>query len=234
LTSAAVTRLQDSLLVVVMAAAAVCAVVLPFLFSHWWSVELVWPGLAANFTATFAAFLIALAYDRRQRAIARREALAEQATDDENQRQKEHKHRETEAKRRFSTIHAELETNRKSIDEVCQGLGGRIVIPQLLRGAWVASAEPLGRIVADHELIARLGFVYGRIEELQWRLRLRAERSELTTVLDLMTEPLAKELLTEVEQLIADVSSEEESPSVQEFGLLHRSSSSVDVRVTGV
>jgi len=214
-------------------AAAACAVVLPFLFSHLWSGALVWPGLAGNFTATFAAFAIALTFDRRQRAGERRDALLAQATEDERLRQKEHDHRETEARRRFATILAELETNRASIEEVCKGLGGRIVIPQLLRGAWMASAEPLGRIVADHELIARLGFVYGRIEELQWRLRLRAERPEVTTFLDGMTAPLATELLVEVDELIEDVSAEAAKPSVQEFGLAHKANLSDAINVGG-
>ena len=39
--------------------------------------------------------------------------------------------------------------------------------PQLLEGAWTASASRLSELIADYELIADLATAYGRIEELR-------------------------------------------------------------------
>jgi hypothetical protein len=91
--------------------------------------------------------------------------------------------------------------------------------PQLLEGAWTASASRLSELVADYKLIADLATAYGRIEELRWRLRYRTEhRGEW---LDAMTASLVEELQPEVDDLLGRVARQIDEPSVQPLGLVH-------------
>jgi hypothetical protein len=137
-----------------------------------------WPGLIAGFLGTLFAFLLALAWDREQA----RQRLERETTELETRRV-------TEARRRFAVVQAELRKNEKSLealDGAFQRKPGSAeefryrfapVNPQLLEGAWTASAPRLSELVADYELIADLATVYGRIEELRWRLRFRTEHT---------------------------------------------------------
>lgn len=166
--------------------------------------------LVASFAGTFIAFMLALSWERdrdRKRGIRESRELDER--------------RRTEARRRFEPVRAELQTNAKSLSEL-RGINEppfTILNPQLLEGAWTASATRLSELIADYELIANLATTYGRIEELRWRLRHRTEHQ--TAVLDGMTAPLIEELRGEVVDLLERVEKQLADPSVQPLGLLH-------------
>jgi hypothetical protein len=104
------------------------------------------------------------------------------------------------------------------------------VNPQLLEGAWIASASRLSELVADYKLIADLATAYGRIDELRWRLRYRTEhRAEW---LDTMTASLVEELQPEVDDLLERVARQIDEPSVQPLGLAHTATLSATVTTT--
>lgn len=167
-----------------------------------------WPGLVGGFGASLGAFLLALSWERDRE----REQL-ERTTRLFNER------RRTELQRRLSTVRAELEINRQSLDgleidpksnEVPEF---EYLHPQLLGGAWTANAPQLSELVEDYDLIADLARAYGRIEELRWRLRYRTEHT--TKVLDPITAPLVVELREEVAGLLERVDTQIEEPTVR-------------------
>jgi hypothetical protein len=94
------------------------------------------------------------------------------------------------------------------------------VNPQLLDGAWIASASALAELLADYELTADIARVYGRIEELRWRLRTRTETRVNT--LDTMTIALVDELGPEVDALLPRIDVEIENPSLRLGGIVQR------------
>jgi hypothetical protein len=119
-------------------------------------------------------------------------------------------------------VRLELEKNRKSIGEIADGLlpsagTWRILHPQLLDGAWSASGERLGDLLADYELVSDLSVFYGRVEELRWRLRYRTTSRD--PGLDEMTHALADEMRKEVEDLLSRVQAQEREPGVR--GVTH-------------
>jgi hypothetical protein len=97
------------------------------------------------------------------------------------------------------------------------GGGGDLLAPQ----AWRASSAALSVIVADIDLIADLPTFYGRIEDLQWRLRYRIEPGARMSDVDNITEPLAGELKTEGEDLLDRVQKQIDNPSIQRLGLVY-------------
>ncbi len=97
--------------------------------------------------------------------------------------------------------------------------------PQLLEGAWNASAARITEIVADYELTGDLARSYGRIEELRWRLRYRTEHRDKQ--LDTMMQPLIDELHTEVAHLLEGVTRQIADPSAQPIGLVHTDAATV-------
>ena len=191
------------------------------------------PGLVAGFIGTFLAFVLALWSEGvRERLQLKRDADRLEES------------RKSEIQRRLKAVDAELDKNAESLEIVVSGLdpvaaarswraalGSRIpakgpvlLMPQLLDRAWAANAPRLAALVADYELIADLSTTYGRIEELRWRLRLRAEwarDARFRRRLDTMTLPLAEDLTTEVADLRARVQKAADDPHVQTLGLLH-------------
>jgi hypothetical protein len=93
------------------------------------------------------------------------------------------------------------------------------VNPQLLEGAWLANASRLSEILSDYELVGDLAFVYGRIEELRWRLRERTValgvNVDIAHTLATMTVGLVRELATEVDDLLERVRRAIADPPVQ-------------------
>jgi hypothetical protein len=217
-----------------LAIATLAAIVLPPLLWLAYAGDLIWPGLAANFTATLLAFHVALAWDRREKQRERldeerdREVTVRAAEESENERRK------TEARRRFRAIYHELEKNRESIDLVRERLAPdpdnpsrfHILLPQLLRGSWNASSGALALIIADNDLMASLSTFYGRVEELQWRLRYRLETGRyvgsslagVAPAIDEMTRPLANELAIEVGDLLERVGRQVKEPTIRPSG----------------
>lgn len=175
--------------------------------------------LIAGFGAALLAFMLALTWeaDRERRQFARSaEALAEQ--------------RVTEVRRRLATIKEELERNRESLETLKKGIPGADPLnPQLLEGAWTASAPRLAELIADYEFTAGIAVAYGRLEELRWRLRTRTERG--MPGLNQMIEALVDELLPEVEGLLKEITGQIKSPDLQPTGLVHRGSASLSAAV---
>lgn len=140
--------------------------------------------LVPGFAAALLAFMIALAWerDREEKGVVR------EANDLITQRK-------GEAERRLGTIRRELETNLVSLREAKRFLPLHIVAvnPQLLAGAWSASASALAELLEDVDLTAEIAFTYDRLEELRWRLRTRAESR--TNDLDQMSIALVAELI---------------------------------------
>jgi hypothetical protein len=172
-----------------------------------------WPGLVTGFGGSLLAFMLALNWERERDSVRQAKATAELA-----------EQRITEARRRFESIRAELKKNADSLDSLRglnESLPGLFTInnPQRLEGAWTASAPRLAELIANYELVADLATVYGRLEELRWRLRYRTEHQ--TPVLDGMTAPLVKELRGEVADLLERIEQQLAEPSVQPLGLLH-------------
>jgi hypothetical protein len=93
-----------------------------------------------------------------------------------------------------------------------------LVNPQLLERAWTASASRLAELIRDYELIADLGTVYERIEELRWRVRYRTEHER--TILDKAIRALVVELRPEVEDVLTRVEQEIAGPHVHPTGLV--------------
>jgi hypothetical protein len=187
-----------------------------------------WPGLVTGFIGTLVAFVLALSWERHRE----RQRLEQNAVELRQQRA-------TEVRRRLEPVRTELETNAESLRIVANALrptGGTsleptstsrpagdevftFVNPQLLEGAWIASAPRLSELVSDYKLIADLATAYGRIEELRWRLRYRTEhRAEW---LDTITVGLVEELGPKVDDLLERVARQINEPSVQPLGLAH-------------
>jgi hypothetical protein len=181
-------------------AAGAAAILLPVLSWFWWyggSATL--PGLFGNFTASFVAFLIALAWDRR-----RRNAEVEAAEDQEEEQRKD------EAQRRFLTIDLELARLRESVVSVLQRpQDAKYFLPDFPTGSWEAGRGALGLIIGDYVLMADLATLYGRIEDLQWRLRFKAEvwpvNPEEAAAFDPMIEAIATQALSQLDELQPEV-----------------------------
>lgn len=177
-----------------------------------------WPELVAGFAATVLAVVLALEFESRRDADALNRLSQDTAET-----------RKAEARKRLGAVRREMEANQTSIGEVADGLakssvsGGTtwpILHPQLLDGAWSASGERLGDLLADYELVSDLSIFYGRVEELRWRLRYRTQAR--TADLDGMTFALADEMRGEVKGLLERVSAEEPTPQVLPLGIVRK------------
>ena len=82
----------------------VVAIVTPALSALVYGAEVTWPSMATNFAATSVAFLVALAWDRRQRALAEHQEQEAERRREEAALVSEQERRENEAERRFSAI----------------------------------------------------------------------------------------------------------------------------------
>ena len=217
----------------VVIAAVVAAIVAPLVAWGVYGGLTVWPGLAGNFTASLLAFLCALAWDRREKQRGRAEEEAEREREREEEetdhvrrieeaRLRELEERRSEARRRFSLVLAELHVNEKGLDEASGSLAEKIVLPQLSDRSWVASGAALGAIASDYELVAALSTFYGRVRDLQWRLRRRLEIADVGEqhVFDGLAERLVYEMKEELAGLVGRVSEEAEKPSVIEVPFL--------------
>jgi hypothetical protein len=178
----------------------------------------IWPGLVGNFTASFFAFVIALTWDRRQAAADLKRRAGEREADVEREARDEYDRRAAEARSRLKSVRAELTENKDSIADVVRSLPrSKLLLPQLLRGSWAANAQALSVLIDQPDLVADLSTFYGRVEELQWRLRYRAETLATARLLEVsrMTQPLAEEMQAEVTGLIERVTAEISNPTLQ-------------------
>jgi hypothetical protein len=193
--------------------------------------------LIAGFLGTLVASVLALTWERERG----RSELERNAHD-------LHERRKTEARRRLEPVRAELEKNAQSLRLIVEAFESKehrealaasvvaedsvrfLINPQLLEGAWAASASRLSELIADYRLIANLATTYGRIEELRWRVRYRTEHER--TILDSPIRQLAVELRDEVEKLLERVRQQINEPDVQPLGLAHKVSISSAIEVS--
>jgi hypothetical protein len=194
----------------------VVAVVTPILTAAAYSAENTWTGMATNFSATSLAFLIALAWDRRQRAEAELQEHEAERRREEAARAREQERRELEAKRRFSAIALELERIQASLQRtVTEQSRYRYFFPDLPSGSWRAGSGPLGVILSNYGLMADLSTFYGHVDELQWRLRFKAQAGVDDAAVSPIIDALATQMLNDASVLLTQVRRQVERPDVQ-------------------
>jgi hypothetical protein len=174
-----------------------------------------WPALATEFGASLAAFTLALQWEGHRTA----QALVRTAREAADLRQ-------TEARKRLLALATELKRNKVSIDDLAKNLPDSptgavdtLLHPELLGGAWTASGERLGDLLADYDLVAMLATFYGRLEELRWRIRYRTQARD--SYLDGMTKALSVEMQKEVNEALNRVLNEADNPEVRRVGIVH-------------
>lgn len=202
-------------LVLLLVALAV-AVAFPFVSSNRYGAEATWPGLITNFSATCLAFLVALAWDRRQRTLADQRELEAELRRERLEATAEATRRTTEATRRFSAIVLELERIQQSLERASREQQQyKYFFPDLPSGSWRAASAPLGLIISDYGLMADLATFYGQVAELQWRLRFKAEPSTDVADLNPIIEGLVRTMLGDVEDLLPQVRRQMNEPDVE-------------------
>lgn len=194
----------------------VVSIVTPVLTAAFYSGAETWPQMATGFSATVLAFLIALAWDRRQRTLLElRENEAERRREEAG-RLAEHERRETEAQRRFSAIALELERIQSSLQRtVDEQQAYKYFFPDLPSGSWAAGSGPLGVIISNYGLMADLSTFYGHVSELQWRLRFKAQPGVDEAAVSPIIDALAKQMLSDVAVLLTQVRRQVSEPDVR-------------------
>jgi len=205
-------RWPFGLLIVVVLVAAVT----PFVSAAVYGGEATWASLATNFSATSIAFLIALAWDRRQRTLAEMQEHEAERRREEAARAREQERREVEAKRRFSAIALELERIQASLQRtVAEQSRYRYFFPDLPSGSWRAGSGPLGVILSNYGLMADLSTFYGHVDELQWRLRFKAQTGVDDAAVSPIIDALATQMLSDASVLLSQVRRQVERPDVE-------------------
>jgi hypothetical protein len=194
----------------------VLAVVGPIITNNYYDGELIWPLVTGGFTGAVLAFLVALAWDRHQGAVQEaKQAAAEQRRQEEELR-KEQERRTLEAKRRFSAIALELERLQASINRtMAEQHEYKHFFPDLPTGSWRAASGPLGMIVSNYGLMADLSTFYGHVEELQWRLRFKADPNVDESQVSPLIAGLAGQMAASIEELIGQVRRQVSKPDVE-------------------
>src|SRR5919202_173582 len=157
---------------------------------------LTWTALAAAFSATTLAFLVTLAWDRRQRGIEEQKQLAAEQRRAQQELEAEQERRTVEAKRRFSAILLELERLKGTLEKCREQAKYKYFFPDLPAGSWEAANERLGVICSNYALMADLSIFYGEVDELQWRLRFKAnawvEDAAINPIIDALVEQMVE------------------------------------------
>jgi hypothetical protein len=185
-----------------------------------------WPGLIGNFVASFAAFVIALSWDRQQRQQERENEAYARAERIEQETAQERALRETEARRLLDVVVSEMEATRGEIRQLRPiSVGDTPPLRLLLTGAWARSAERLARILSRSDLVAEVSGFYDRISELQWRLRLVTEvggvafrQPDLREIVN-STDLLVRSIDDDFDALLERVKNEADAPSVDLLGI---------------
>ncbi len=194
----------------------VVSVVAPVLTAIFYGGNTTWTGMSTGFSATTLAFLIALAWDRRQRAQAELQEAEAERRRDEAARAAEQERRETEAKRRFSAIALELERLQGSLTRtVDEQQRYAYFFPDLPSGSWRAASGPLGMIISNYGLMADLSTFYGHVDELQWRLRFKAQPDVDQGAVSPIIDALARQMVNDVSVLLTHVRRQIAHPDVR-------------------
>ena len=199
------------------------AIVTPILSALVYGAAVTWPSMATNFAATSVAFLVALAWDRRQRSLAEFQEHEAERRREEAALVAEQERRETEAERRFSAIALELERLQTSLQRtVDEQQRYKYFFPDLPSGSWAAGRAPLGLIISNYGLMADLSTFYGHVDELQWRLRFKAQPGVDESAVSPIIAALAQQMLNDVAVLLLHVRRQIAQPDVvsiaDEFG----------------
>jgi hypothetical protein len=206
-----VDRWPSGLLAVVL----IVSVAGPTLTAVFWGGSSTWPSLSTGFAATAIAFLVALAWDRRQREAADHKEAEAEARRMQAAKEAEQERRESEARRRFSAIVLELERLRSSLERTVEEQHlYKYFFPDLPSGSWRAGSGGLGMIIENFGLMADLSTFYGHVEELQWRLRFKAEVGVDEPAVSPIIEALARQMLNDVSVLLAQVRRQVANPDV--------------------
>ncbi len=206
-------------------AAAVAAIAGMIFVPLKWGNESLWPGLVGNFVASLIAFALALAWDRRQRASADEATRQREAEEAQRLLKDEQDRRETEVRRRLLVLRPQLKQLEQSVESVLEKSSiARYFLPDLPTGAWEANAEPLSRLLADHQLVADLSTFHDRVRDLQWRLRFKAEEQRVTQaqMFETMIEALAQEIKSDLPDLHRRVNEQIAHPDVQRLGVTYK------------
>ena len=187
----------------------------PALTAVFWGGGSTWPSLSSGFAATAVAFLVALAWDRRARAAADHKEAEAEARRVQAAKLAEQERRASEAKRRFSAIALELERLQRSLERTVEEQHlYKYFFPDLPSGSWRAGSGGLGMIIENFGLMADLSTFYGHVEELQWRLRFKAEAGVDETAVSPIIEALARQMLADIAVLLAQVRRQVANPDV--------------------
>lgn len=176
--------------------------------------KLTWTALSAAFSATTFAFLIGLAWDRRQRAIAEAREVAAEERRKQAEIEAEQERRAVEAKRRFGAILLELERLKATLERCSDQGQYKYFFPDLPTGTWDAANESLGQISSNYSLIADLSIFYGEVAELQWRLRFKANAWVEDAAINPIIDALVVQMLEGVEDLVKRVRKQVVDPDV--------------------
>jgi hypothetical protein len=187
----------------------------PALTAVFWGGGSTWPSLSTGFAATAIAFLVALAWDRRQREAADHKEAEAEARREQAAKLAEQERRESEARRRFSAIALELERLQGSLQRTVEEQHlYKYFFPDLPSGSWRAGSGGLGTIIENFGLMADLSTFYGHVDELQWRLRFKAEAGVDEPAVSPIIEALARQMLNDVAVLLAQVRRQVANPDV--------------------
>lgn len=190
--------------------------VAPILTAVFYGGNATWTGMATGFSATALAFLVALAWDRRQRMYVELQEAAAERRREEAARAAEQERRETEARRRFSALELELERLRGSLARTVEEQQQyAIFFPDLPSGSWRSAGTPLGMIISNYGLMADLSTFYGHVDELQWRLRFKAQPDVDQSSVSQIIDALARQMLNDVSVLLTQVRKQIANPDVQ-------------------
>lgn len=192
------------------------AVASPFLSASVYGASLTWPALVTSFSSTLLAFIVALAWDRRQRAVADRKEAVMEAQREAVELRVASDRRQLEARRRFAALELELARVEASLRRTAdEGHKFKYFFPDLPSGSWAASSSHLGMIVANYTLMADLSTFYGQVEELRWRLRFKASNDVEANEVSPLVSALAREMLRDVSHLRDAVARQVEEPEVE-------------------
>lgn len=206
--------------VVLLVCGLIAAVIAPFVAARISADEhsepyfLTWTALAAAFSATTLAFLIGLAWDRRQRSIAEAREVAAEERRKQAEVEAEQERRTVEAKRRFGAILLELERLKATLERCGDQGQYKYFFPDLPTGTWDAANEALGQISSNYALIADLSIFYGEVNELQWRLRFKANAWVEDAAINPIIDALVLQMLEGVEDLVKRVRRQVVDPDV--------------------
>jgi len=194
----------------------VLAVIGPIVADFFYNGELIWPLVTGGFTGAVFAFLVALAWDRHQDAQREVRVLVAEARAQEAELRKEQDRRTLEAKRRFSAIALELERLQASINRtMAEQHQFKNFFPDLPTGSYRAASVPLGMIVSNYGLMADLATFYGHVEELQWRLRFKADPQVDADGVSPLIAGLAGQMGAVVDDLIKEVRRQAANPDIE-------------------